>query len=75
MEFTRDRAIEIVAQAGLGKSDSWVDRWLKRFISYNYLVKVDYNLYRKLHLGSAETNVETTLPTIAMASVSHEKVA
>ncbi len=75
MEFTRDKAIEIAGEAGLAKSDSWVDRWLKRFISYDYLVKVDYNLYRKLHAGGAAGDSETPLPTIGMANTSKEKAA
>lgn len=47
-EFTRDMAQESFKGTELKGSTSWIDKSLKRLIEYNYIVKPDYNVYRKI---------------------------
>jgi hypothetical protein len=55
-EFSRDTAKKLAFAKGLKVSDSWVDKWLKRLVVYGYLVKPDYNMYRKIQADKKGSN-------------------
>jgi Protein of unknown function (DUF3987)/VirE N-terminal domain len=81
-EFTRDMAKKLATESGLNVSDSWVDKWLKRLVTYGYLVKPEYNIYRKTQgqmevPGSREDNLpgEYVAPVLALPERGEEKVA
>jgi hypothetical protein len=46
--FDRKTAIEVIEKSSLNISDNTVDKYLKRLLNYSYLVKTEYNEYRKL---------------------------
>jgi hypothetical protein len=71
VQFTREQAISVAADSGLNVSESWVDRWTGRFVKHEYLVKPEYNLYRKLQVDKAEASSSV----VAMPTAKDEKVA
>jgi hypothetical protein len=79
MEFTRDLAKKLAMEAGLNVSDSWVDKWLKRLVTYGFLVKPDYNIYRKIQNNEKEKeavedmNISSITPVVSLPE-SHDKM-
>ena len=81
-EFTRDMAKKLAVEKGLKVSDSWVDKWLKRLVVYGYLIKPDYNSYRKIQAnkGSSDSPEDIispirTTPVIMLPAPKEERAA
>ena len=81
MEFSRDMAKKLAMEGGLNVSDSWVDKWLKRLVTYGFLIKPEYNIYRKteaqLEAGGPSTPVpaEQVSPVLLLPNSNEEKAA
>jgi len=82
MEVSRDMAKKLAMEGGLNVSDSWVDKYLKRLVTYGFLIKPEYNIYRKTQerleepgdQGDAVPGEHVT-PVLQLSGIVDEKVA
>lgn len=81
IEFSRDVAKKLATEGGLNVSDSWVDKYLKRFVNYGFLLKPEYNIYRKTAVQSEarsqgmSAKVEQTAPVFPLPDNAEERAA